>query len=307
MAVDAWELKERQALPLDTKINMSLARIREWYEHWGGKVHVSFSGGKDSTVLLHLVRSIYPEVPAVFVDTGLEYPEIRSFVKIVDNVVWLRPKMPFNHLIKKYGFVYPSKETAKAIYYALKGSQWAIYLMQGRERDGIKIKNSFKERFIKYNYLLNAPFKISHLCCEYLKERPVREYEKVNKTKSIVALMADESQRRKAAYLKTGCNSFNTKHQMSKPMSFWTKQDVLTYLKLYNIPYATIYGDIIRTPKGLITTGEQRTGCMFCLVGCHLNKPNKFQRMKLTHPVHYKYCMEKLGLARVLDYIGVPY
>ena len=85
------DLKMLQALPLDAKVLKTKQRIREWYRTFDGKVYVSFSGGKDSTVLLHIVRELYPEVEAVFVDTGLEYPEIREFVKSVDNVTWVRP------------------------------------------------------------------------------------------------------------------------------------------------------------------------------------------------------------------------
>ena len=97
-------LKKRQGYNLQGKIFLSKERIKEWYEHWDGMVYVSFSGGKDSTVLLHLVRSMYPEVPAVFCDTGLEYPEIRDFVKTFDNVTWLKPKMTFRDVLKKYGY-----------------------------------------------------------------------------------------------------------------------------------------------------------------------------------------------------------
>ena len=61
-----WELQQMQSLPLSAKVVMTQQRIREWYEHWDGMVYVSFSGGKDSTVLLHLVRDMYPDVPAVF-------------------------------------------------------------------------------------------------------------------------------------------------------------------------------------------------------------------------------------------------
>ena len=77
-------------------------KIIEWYHHYGGKVAVSFSGGKDSTVLLDLARRAFPDLPAVFVDTGLEYPEIRAFVKSVPNVTWLRPEMPFSKVLTTY-------------------------------------------------------------------------------------------------------------------------------------------------------------------------------------------------------------
>lgn len=75
-----------QSWSLEHKIQVTQTRIIEWYERNDGKVYISFSGGKDSTVLLDLARRIYPDIPAVFVDTGLEYPEIKEFVKTIPNV-----------------------------------------------------------------------------------------------------------------------------------------------------------------------------------------------------------------------------
>ncbi len=115
---DAQRLKELQALPLYRKIGISIARILEWYRYWNGKVYVSFSGGKDSTVLLHMVRSQFPDVPAVFCNTGLEYPEIQKFVKGFDNVITLYPKMNFHQVLTQYGYPLIGKEVAEAIYYA---------------------------------------------------------------------------------------------------------------------------------------------------------------------------------------------
>ena len=115
------DLQMLQALPLNLKISMTKARIRQWVNEFGEDgVYVSFSGGKDSTVLLHLVREMYPRVPAVFCDTGLEYPEIREFVKTFDNVVWLRPKMNFRQVIEKYGYPFISKEVSECVYGARK-------------------------------------------------------------------------------------------------------------------------------------------------------------------------------------------
>lgn len=97
------DLLEFQSYPLSVKIEMTKHRIREWINRFGEDgVYISFSGGKDSTVLLDLVRKDYPNVEAAFVDTGLEYPEIREFVKQFDNVTWLKPKMNFKKVIEKY-------------------------------------------------------------------------------------------------------------------------------------------------------------------------------------------------------------
>lgn len=72
------DLRIMQSWSLQRKIQVTQTRIIEWYQKNNGKVYVSFSGGKDSTVLLDLARRIYPDIPAVFIDTGLEYPELRE-------------------------------------------------------------------------------------------------------------------------------------------------------------------------------------------------------------------------------------
>ena len=115
------ELKLLQALPLELKIAKTKARIKEWVDFYGvDGVYISFSGGKDSTVLLHIARSMYPDIKAVFSDTGLELPSIRSFVKTHENVDWLKPKMTFGEVVKQYGYPLFSKEISHTIWYARK-------------------------------------------------------------------------------------------------------------------------------------------------------------------------------------------
>jgi 3'-phosphoadenosine 5'-phosphosulfate sulfotransferase (PAPS reductase)/FAD synthetase len=129
---DLWQM---QSLPLEAKIRMTKYRIRQWVEYYGEDgVYVSFSGGKDSTVLLDLVRQMYSNVTAVFVDTGLEYPEIREFVKTFSNVVWLKPKKNFKQVITEYGYPFISKEVSDKVDGARKYMQ-ALNDAQSRERE----------------------------------------------------------------------------------------------------------------------------------------------------------------------------
>ena len=115
------DLYQMQSLSLKAKIRMTKWRIREWVDMYGEDgVYVSFSGGKDSTVLLDIARQLYPNIKAVFVDTGLEYPEIRLFVKTVSNVDWIRPKLTFRQVIEKYGYPFISKEVSERVYGAKK-------------------------------------------------------------------------------------------------------------------------------------------------------------------------------------------
>jgi len=301
------KLKHLQSLPLERKILISQAKIIEWYQAHGGKVAVSFSGGKDSTVLLDLVRRCYPDVEAVFVDTGLEFPEIKQFVATYDNVTVLRPKMNFREVLDLYGWCYPSKDVATTIYYARRGSAWAVDRLNGRNSDGSPSKYR-GSHYVKWAYLLDSPFKFSAKCCEVMKIKPFAEYEKRSGNKMIVGTMASESARRKQAWLQTGCNAFEAKTPISKPLSFWTEQDVLKYLRDFKVQYSSVYGDIAENSKGkLYTTGETRTGCVFCPIGCHLDKVNRFQRLAITHPKLYDYVINTLELGKLLDYVGVEY
>lgn len=306
------DLKTMQAWSLERKIQVTQTRIIEWYQHWEGKVYISFSGGKDSTVLLDLARRIYPDIEAVFVDTGLEYPEIRDFVKTKENVTWLKPKMRFDEVIKTYGYPVISKEISKIIYGIRHGvSERSKHTycnkMKGLNPDGTVSK--FKQRYIKHDNMIGAPYEISNRCCPQMKEKPFLQYESRTKNKPIIGTMAEDSQQRKDGWIKTGCNAFDSSRPMSKPLSFWTEQDILQYLLLTKLPYCSIYGDIVIGDSGkLKTTGAQRTGCMFCMFGVQSEPhPNRFQKMFYTHPKQWDYCINKLGCGAVMDYIGVRY
>ncbi|MCL2587877.1 MAG: phosphoadenosine phosphosulfate reductase family protein [Oscillospiraceae bacterium] len=300
------DLTTMQKYPLSVKIGRTQARIMEYYNALGGKIYVSCSGGVDSIVLLDIVRRIYPNVLAVFCDTGLEYPEIRQLMKTLPNVEWLRPDMTFAEVVKTKGYPVVGKELSRTLYYARRGSFWALQKMDGKFKNGEKAERY--QRFVKYKYLLDAPFAISEACCDEMKIKPFRHFGKLSGLYPITGVMAEESLLRQSVFLRNGCNSFTGKQIMSTPLSFWTTQDTLRYLKLTGIPYASVYGDIVEEGGKLKTTGCQRTGCFACMYGMNREKePNRYQRMKLTHPKLYSYCVHTLKCGAVLDYMGVKY
>jgi len=295
MKLEAWQLAQRQSLPLEIKIEMSKQRIRQWYDHWGGDVYVAFSGGKDSTVLLHLVRSMYPQVPAVF-NVGLEYPEIVKFVRTVDNVVWLHPEMSFDEVIAKYGYPVISKEISQAVK--------DIRTSKSEKTRNRRLKKLPK----KWKFLLEAPFKISDRCCDIIKKNPAKKFERRTGLKPFLGELACESFGRRTRYLMYGCNQFDSSRPTSRPIAFWLEQDILEYIRRFNLSIASIYGSLEVRGGNLKLTGLTRTGCFPCMFGVHLEKGvNKFQRMQVSHPSLWKYCMFKLNMAEVLSYLGIPY
>lgn len=341
------------ALPLEDKIVTSWEKIDQWYTAWGGQCYVSFSGGKDSTVLAYLAArylASYRTPPwplnLVFVNTGLEYPEIQRFVNeyadwlrkefphVTVNLVRLRPKMNITQVVTKYGYSIVSKEVADCITDARRNPNG----LRMKRLRGEAMRNDGKPSAYnceKWEYLLYAPFNISAKCCAVMKKSPMKIYAHETSRQAVTAVMAEESRLRMTTWLKTGCNAFEGKNPIAKPMSFWTEQDVLYFLVERQIPYCSVYGDIVASDGEndydatlvdcpLHCTGCQRTGCLPCAFGAHLEKgANRFQRMKETHPKHYRFCIEGgqfdtldglwkptkdgLGYARVLDYIGVKY
>lgn len=301
------DLLVMQHLSLDLKIIMAKSRIRQWYNEFSGDVYISFSGGKDSTVLLHLVRELYPEVPAVYVDTGLEYPEIRDFVKTIDNVTWLRPEMNFKEVILKYGYPIISKEQSAFIqeYRTTKSEKLKKIRLEGNKYGRGKISK-------KWRFLIDAPFLIGDKCCDIMKKNPAKKYEKETGLHPYIGTMAEESAQRKSNWIKYGCNAFEKTRPTSQPLSFWTEQDILQYIRDYNIDYAKeVYGSIVENENGLLhTTGCQRTGCEFCLYGAQCEKgKGRLERIKEMHPKRYEFIMRPvdengLGYKEVVDYIN---
>ena len=377
------ELYQWQALPLNIKVLMTAERIRNWVNEFGEDgVYLSFSSGKDSTVLGHIIRVVcgYKNIPFVFVDVPTQYPELKQFAKTFDNLVILKPKISFAEVCEKYGFPMISKEVSNCVSGARKyvkyldsqksnntiltavpyacymadllgidrrinkqneqykslqmgvipsSSEYRLRRLNGELTDSKGNYSQFNQE--KYKFFLDAPFEISDLCCDIMKKKPAHDYEKETGRKPIIATMASESVMRTQKWLQDGCNAFNVTRPHSNPMSFWTEQDVLLYIKENNLPICSVYGEVVTDYEAmgqcenqmsfadfgifynerplLKTTGCQRTGCVLCGFGCHLEKePNRFQMLKETHPKFHNllYILKNNGVtyAEAIDWVN---
>lgn len=283
---------------LNDKLEYTKKLIQCWVGSWGlNGVAFAYSGGKDSTVLKHIIRSMYPRMPGVFSNTGLEYSEVVRMVKESDDVDIVRPKKSFKKVIEDHGWPVIDKRVARYVSDCQNASEKNVATvnlrMTGMTRAGHyapsqKLSNCWR-------FLIDAPFKISGLCCDHLKKRPLRKYGKDNGIKWITGEMIEEGGYRAKVIKEHGCNVYNSKNPTSRPMAHWTTEDVWAYIREHNITYASVYDK-----------GEKRTGCVFCMFAIMHDK-DRFLRLKVNSPKQYEYVIDKLGAGEVLDYLGINY
>jgi 3'-phosphoadenosine 5'-phosphosulfate sulfotransferase (PAPS reductase)/FAD synthetase len=304
------KLKQQQSLPLEAKIQMTIMRVMQWGDYWDWDVFGGYSGGRDSSVLRHIVEAAGIDFQWVFADTGLEYPEIRNFIKrYYPDTVWVKPSRTFPEVLKTEGYPVVSKRVSHSVRrmnqvpHTAENENTRRLYMTGVKRDGSINKSSKIPD--KWMFLVgdDRPFETSDKCCDVFKKEPIEKWAKENGgLKPITAMMAAEGGPRAIKYHQ--CNMYDAKKPISNPMFFWTQNDVLEYIDRFDVPICELYNN--RSIDGIMVEGEQRTGCMFCMFGVHMEKEqNRFQKMKITHPKQHAYCMDKLGMREVLGYIGV--
>ncbi|GJK30832.1 hypothetical protein TUM17556_27510 [Enterobacter asburiae] len=305
------KLLQRQSLSLDAKVEMTKRRIRDFYNHFDGEVYQSFSGGKDSTVLRHIIMSMGLKMPFVFSNTGLEMPEIVDFVREQaskdEGVIQVRPKVPFNQVWQEYGLPIGSKKVAKMIRVLQEGDTGRNSNMHNLYNTGVNSKGQFAKSWKipeKWRVFVNdeAP-RITDLCCDFLKKEPLDTYAKETGRHGISAIMADEGGARE---MRTQCNVYDGKRPNCAPMLFWLESDVWEYINTREVEICEVYYD--REVNGRHVPAEKRTGCMFCGFGVHMEKGmNRFQRMAITHPRQHSIVIDRMGMGKALDLINVKY
>lgn len=277
------KLQWAQSLPLERKIAMTEWRISEAVDRFGFKaVAVSYSTGKDSDVLSHIIRQLYPDLLHIFANTTCEYRESlqhyrrqRERFNLIMSLP--KPEWNFNRVVEEYGYPMLSKDISR---------NNRAYRNAKSEKTRNTILNYMQRHMSKYIKYLNV--KLSDKCCEILKHGQIEKLEKqLGIECSIIATTAEESQLRQFNWVNYGCNVFeHTKNPRSRPMSFWTEKDVWDYIKYYNLEISEVY----------TKHGYRRNGCMFCGFGVHLEKsPNRIQLLQKTHPSSHEYLVRNFG------------
>jgi 3'-phosphoadenosine 5'-phosphosulfate sulfotransferase (PAPS reductase)/FAD synthetase len=290
--LEQWQIKQRLAMPHDLKVEWARRRIREWYDYWHGMVYVAFSGGADSTALLHLVRDMYPDVPAVFCAEPT-YPEVRAIVDTTPNATILKPKKNMTEIVGRYGLPIISKEVSRYVHEARRaGCGSATYRLRttGDTSKGTHSKRSKLPAC--WMPLLTATFLVSDHCCKINKKQPSTAYQKATGRMPFVGTLASESNQRMLAYKRVGCNGFDLKSPRSTPLAVWTSEDTWKYIRGNCLRYAEVYD-----------MGYTRTGCATCGFGCHLRHPNQFELLHETHPKIWRYAMDTLGFRAAIEWI----
>lgn len=276
------ELAERQAWTLEQKIDHAVGTIEAFITRTGKTPYVSFSGGKDSTVLLDICRRfVSRDIKAVFDNTGNEFPEIVQFVRTIENVTIITPKLNIRQIIANNGFPLISKETAHGIRQAktTKSEKLRNIRLHGTDASKGMVIGKIPD---KWQYLVNEPFMVSEKCCDILKKRPFARYQRETDELPIIGTMASESRLRRQQYILRGeCNSWKKNHLASYPLSIWTEADIWAYIRKYNVPICSLYS----------RERCRRTGCMFCGFGAHLEKHSRFAILYDLHPKAYEIFM----------------
>lgn len=276
-------LKSLRFMNLQSKIIQTKYLIREAVHEFGlEKVYISYSGGKDSTVLSHIAKSMYPNILHLFANTTNEFPETLQHIKWEKemnntNLITVIPRdssgvvWTFKKVVECYGYPVFSKRISNAI---------RTYQHALSDRTKQNSIDYIERNFKKYNKYKELP--ISDKCCDKLKKEPLRRKAKeLGLECAILGILASESYQREKDWLEYGCNVFHKhKDNQSRPLSFWTDEDINEYINLYNLQIPTLY-----------EKGYSRNGCMYCGFGAHLEDPNnnRYQKLKKTHPIQYNY------------------
>ncbi|TKJ16917.1 hypothetical protein CEE44_00065 [Candidatus Woesearchaeota archaeon B3_Woes] len=292
-------LNKRMNYALDYKVKLTKRRIKAAIDKYGEEnCYVSFSGGKDSTILSHIVLSMGYKLEHVFSNTRLEYHECITFSEewCKENDVKLTmvyPDIKPQEIWQKYGYPLYSKEIAEFFERARHGGKLPPKHIKKIERYVRKIgyKGEMEDREKLKNFLTYRGIKVSSKCCLLLKKKPMKKWqEESGKKVAIMGVRAEESQMRRVVWVRKGC-IYETKDQVVvHPIIFFTDKDVHKYAKKHKIRFADIYYE----PYNL-----KRNGCYCCGFGSHIAEENNFIKLKQINPVLWKNVTNHWGYGKI--------
>lgn len=328
--------------PYEEKKSHAAQMILDWAdicEAHGKGVCVSV-GGLDSITLLLFARQLLgPHVVGASV-SSLEDKSIQDVHRQL-GVVRIPPAMNMAKVLNTYGFPVISKAAAKKIEHLQippeQADKRTLYynhaLMTGdtgpwghfRHSEGMKLD----DRLLKlFGGLYNdhrpdldckcAPFRVSAQCCYWMKEQPAQKWQEAHNVWPFLGLMQSEGGQRRFGLRAHGCNYVGKSTSRSCPFNHFNRQDLLRLAVELCVPVPAIYGEIVEDTDGrLRTTKAQRTGCVMCGFGVHLDKrPHHFDLLKERNPREWDFWMNRVckdtdgteyGWGRVLDWIGVEW
>lgn len=258
-----------------------IAKIKSINEQYNllDNAYISFSGGKDSTVLHYLIDEALPgnSIPRVFINTGIEYKATLKFVKQMaanDNrfVIWTVGK-DIKKTLNKVGWPFKSKEHAQKLYEWKRGCRSKSHMRYFRQ-----LPNGFSPcpQVLMYQLEDGFDLNISHFCCYEFKKKPIKEYMKQSKRKiTLTGMMRTEGgQRTSLTCIVTDKDGTLKKfHPMAVCSAEWEDW----YIKLRGIKLSELY-----YPPFNFT----RTGCIGCPFAKDIEK--ELEILSLLEPSEYK-------------------
>ncbi|WDS60550.1 PAPS reductase [Bacillus phage BC-6] len=293
------EEREGMSPELELGIADALFRIKRDYDRTGGQIYLSFSGGKDSTVVAELIKmaKLPTDIPFVFANTGIELNATLEHVKNFDypNVVLVKPRKPAVKIWKEDGRPIKSKLKSEALGTYQKhlddpfGTSRSRQLISGEaEKGGEKLGKKTMYGLAKKDFHLLHPdleYKIANKCCHYMKKMPFKDFAKDNNMNgTFTGVRSNEGGVRKVAY--TSCVHIkkigDKEYVTSMPIFDWTDEMMEEFISLYNVKLSRAYTEY----------GMERTGCMACPFSRNIQND-----LKVIHdhePIKYKASMKML-------------
>ncbi|GHU69526.1 hypothetical protein FACS1894184_13700 [Clostridia bacterium] len=278
------DLNEMRSFSLQRKIQITTTRLIEWYNIYNGQVYLIFDGTPESRVLAELGAKLFASglvkengaLHLVHVRTGTELPELDAYIaaevdklsrKAEVNIDYLEPEHRYDKVITKYGLPAISREVSTSISAARRGAAWAI-------------RDLTTGKYKQYKRILDSDVKVSPYCCEIMKEQPYNQYEARTGLSRVYPTLAENSESTQT-WVSLGCNSTETRE--SRPMSFWTRDDIADYGKFAGI-------DMPDFP----------VGCAKCMFG----KSMSYYCDLYANKRYWDECVVAPGIVSILDVNG---